>query len=224
MKIAVFSDTYDQINGVAITYKHFAEYAEKNNYKIDIFTQGEKEDLVEKHGSVRIFRFSPTFGVKFYSELYFDLWLPNRRILQKVKREKYNMILSAALGSMGVNALIIAKKPGIPLVGEYNTDIPKYIRPGVEKYFKSCPKIIQTLIIKPLEILSLRYIKWYFRSCNLALTISDYNVKQLRDLIKKDVGLFSRGVDLEMFSPEKKRKHGENHIKRYWHCMLEEFQ
>ncbi|MBN2134247.1 MAG: glycosyltransferase family 1 protein [Acidobacteria bacterium] len=214
MKVAVFSDTFDQINGVAITYKHLVEYAQKNNLQIDIYTQGEMIDTVEQLGSARVFRFKPSLPLKFYSELYFDLRLPNRRILKRVKQEGYDLIHSAALGSMGVNAMLIAKRLNIPLVGSYNTDIPKYIYPRVEKQLRFTGKTIPKLISKPLEKLAWKYIKAYFRRCDLTLTISEYNKVILEKLIKKEVGIFSRGVDTETFNPAKRslefrQKHNE---------------
>ncbi len=203
MKIAVFSDTYDQINGVAVTYKHLVEYASRKGYEIDIFTQGD-EDSVEDFGSARVFRFKPERPLKFYTELYFDLKIPNRKMLEKVKEEEYDVIHTAAVGSMGFNAMIIAKRLDIPLVGSYNTDIPKYIRPRVDKVFRFLPRPLRAAISKPLEFTSRQFIKTYFRKCDKVLTISDYNKVQLENLIKKEVDIFSRGVDVEMFDPSKR--------------------
>lgn len=203
MKIAVFSDTFDQINGVAITYKHLVKYAEENNIRMDVFTQGE-EDSVETFGSARVFRFKPVMPVKFYSELYFDLILPNRKMLKIVKDEKYDIIHSSALGSLGVNAMIIAKRLGIPMAAEYNTDVPKYILPRIKKIFGFLPDFMHRIISFPIEAILRKYIKVYYRKCDLVFTVSTYNKHQLEKLIKKEVHIFSRGVDTENFDPAKR--------------------
>lgn len=204
MKIAVFSDTFDQINGVAITYKELVKYAEKNNIQLDVFTQGEK-DSVETFGTARVFRFKPALPVKFYSELYFDPILPNKKMLRKVKNGNYDIIHSSALGSLGINAIIIAKRLGIPIAAEYNTDVPKYILPRVQKTFKFLPGFMHKIISFPMEAILRKYIKTYYRKCDLVLTVSEYNKEQLEKLIHKEVAIFSRGVDITNFNPSKRK-------------------
>jgi glycosyltransferase involved in cell wall biosynthesis len=203
MKIAVFSDTFDQTNGVAVTIQHLVKYAEEKSIHIDVFTQGEKESI-EIFGSARVFRFKPVMPIKFYSELYFDLILPHKKMLELAKSENYDLILSVAIGSFGINAMIIAKRLGISIAAEYNTDVPKYILPRIKETLGFLPDFMHNLISLPMEAILRKYISFYYKRCDLVFTVSNYNKRELEDLIQREVKIFSRGVDTENFSPLKR--------------------
>ena len=204
MKMAVFSDTFDQTNGVAVTIQHLVKYAEEKNIQLDVFTQGDQESI-DSFGSAKVFRFKPALPIRFYSDLYFDLILPHKKMLERVKSEKYDIILSVAIGSFGINAMIIAKRLGIPIAAEYNTDVPKYILPRIKKIFGFLPDFMHRFISLPIEAILRKYIKVYYEKCDLVLTVSNYNKRQLEGLIQRKVKIFSRGVDTENFSPLKRK-------------------
>ena len=72
-RIAVFTDTLDQVNGVSNTYQYLAAYCRERKIDLDFFTYGSRTSL-EKQGSVRIFRYRPRLPIHYYAGLVFDLW------------------------------------------------------------------------------------------------------------------------------------------------------
>lgn len=204
IKIAVFTDTFDELNGVAVTYQRFLKYAEDNDLQLDVYTQVKEKETVENYGTARLLRFKPAFGWNFYSDLVFDFILPNPRIYKRFKEEKYDIIDSAAVGSMGINALLISRIFGIPLVGSHNTDIPRYIMPHVRSRLKFLgPKLSEKIGLR-LEKATRRYFTWYYRNCDYVVTPSLFNKLELDDILGRKVGIFSRGVDADIFSPDKR--------------------
>ena len=68
MKVALFTDTYDEVNGVANTFRYLTEYCRKAGRQLDIYAHSEDKDSVEEEGCVRIFRYKPAVPIDIYAE------------------------------------------------------------------------------------------------------------------------------------------------------------
>ena len=131
--IALFTDTYDEVNGVANTFRHLTEYCRKTNRHLDIYTHATDKDSVEESGSVYIHRYKPAAPVDIYFDMIFDLKLPRLRLFNEFRKRHYDLIHTATSGSMGLNALALARLDKIPLISSYHTSLPEYVRNRVEK-------------------------------------------------------------------------------------------
>lgn len=128
MKIALFTDTYDEVNGVANTFRYLTEYSRNNNRQLDVYIHSEKGDSVEENGSVRILRYKPSVPLDIYFDMIFDLKIPRFRIFKEARQQKYDLVHTATPGSMGLNALGICRLDKIPLISSYHTSLPEYVR------------------------------------------------------------------------------------------------
>lgn len=188
--VALFTDTYDEINGVGNTYRRLVDYCERRGRRLDIFTYSRKTS-VEELGPVRILRFSPNFPVKIYQDLIFDPVVYQPGIVREFSTGAYDIIHTATPGSIGLHALLMATRCGAPLVGAYHTAVPEY---GGMRVWGP--------VRKPVTGLLWRYVRWYYNHCKVVLAPSEHTRNDLKERLKTDVGVFSRGVDTEKFSPD----------------------
>lgn len=203
-RIAVFTDTLDQVNGVSNTYQYLAAYCRRRKIDLDFYTYGPRTSL-EKQGSVRIFRYRPRLPVRYYAGLVFDLWTPRGNLLEDCREGGYDLIHAATPGSMGLNALAAAKRLGLPLVGVYHTALPEYV--GTRR------RSLMTRLGLPsglLEQFTLegcwKFVEWYYRHCQKVLAPSRSIARILGRRIRVPMDRFSRGVDTRKFSPEQRRE------------------
>lgn len=202
MKLAVFTDTFGQINGVAITIDELVGYARDRGIALDVYTHVTGMDSIEKLGSVRILRFRMLAPVRINEGLSFDLRLLNRRILTRMREERYDLVHFEAHGTMGIAARVFSRRLGIPVVGSYNTDLPSYIAPFVEGALPWLDRGLARRIAGIGERAAWAATRRLFGNCDLVLAPSEHTRLALERRLGRPVALFPRGVDVSVFTPE----------------------
>jgi len=197
LKIAAFTDTYDQVNGAATTYRHLMEYVATTGKHLDLFcygTSSQKEDVqIEQRGTGRIFRFRHTFSVRYYEQLRFEIF-GNRHVRRIFRSNNYDVVHIAAPGSMGYQGIALGKKCKLPIVGAYHTRLDEYAALGVPKLFSGMARRISwDLLLR------------FYHSCNCVLTPTPSMADSLRrNGMKTRIALFARGVNTELFHPSRR--------------------
>ncbi|MBN2254646.1 MAG: glycosyltransferase, partial [Deltaproteobacteria bacterium] len=123
-KIALFTDTLDEINGVAITIRRLAAAARQKDVDLTIITCSERERAC--NDGVKYFKSVGDFLLPEYPELKLH-FPPVLDILNYIEKEGFTRIHSSTPGTMGLAALLVAKLMDIPITGTYHTDIPNYV-------------------------------------------------------------------------------------------------
>ena len=185
MDIALFTDTFDEINGVAKTLNKLTEYAARKGIFLEVFAPGKQSDFYEnvkclsqRINSIKIHRYKSKIPIPIYTDLRFDLKVLRNRIITYCEQAEFDLIHTATPGSMGLNALYIAKHFDVPLIGSYHTALPAYIKRRVQR------------MVKRFEFLGNRsertmwhYMSWYYKHCQIVLAPSmetKYELEQQR--------------------------------------------
>ena len=208
MKVALFTDTYDEVNGVANTFRYLTDWCRKNDKRLDVYAHAEKADSAEERGSVNIYRYRPAAPVDIYFDMIFDIKLARLRIIRQARQRKYDLIHTATPGSMGLNALLAAKAGDIPLIGSYHTALPEYVKDRIDNIVKKfCLPTDHSG--RRSENLTWKYMQWYYNQVKLVLAPSEHAKKLLQEKLQTEIGIFSRGIDTERFHPRYRRETGE---------------
>lgn len=200
VKVALFTDTYDQINGVANTFRHLIDHCCRENLALDVYTHDGNQDSVEHRGAVTIYRYKPALPLEIYPENVFDLKLPRFRLFKRFKEEGYDLIHTATPGSMGINALIASKKYGVPMIGSYHTTLPEYVREKVDHIVKKV-KLPSRHSGERSASLMWKFMRWYYNQMELVIAPSQFTMKQLEEKLDVPIEIFSRGIDTDRFHP-----------------------
>ena len=200
LMVALFTDSFDHIDGVSNTFKRLVAYCCERQESLDIFTYGQTDQAVENIGPVRIFRYRPLLPVPYYTNMAWDLATPRRAIVCQISRGNYDLVHLATPGSMGLNGLYAAFRAGLPLIGSYHTALPEYARPRVESLAQKLGLPTEPLG-SPCEQFVWRYVEWFYGCCRIVLAPSQFTRSNLEARLKSPVRIFSRGVDSDRFHP-----------------------
>jgi glycosyltransferase involved in cell wall biosynthesis len=187
--IAHFSDTFYDINGVALTLQQQVKAALRAGRRLHIVTCAPNQPPLSP--GVRNFAPVGSHALPEYpqQQLYYP---PLLEILDWCHQAGVTRIVSATPGPMGLAALAIARILRLPISGTYHTQLPQYARRLTGDSF--------------IEELTWRYVLWYYDMLDVIWVPSQDTRQELlsRGLRADKVRLYPRGVDIERFTPAKR--------------------
>ncbi len=124
-KIALFTDTLREINGVAVTIRRLVETAKNRGVELTVITSSNRGTSHEN--GVMNFRSVGDFVLPEYPELKLS-FPPLLDVIDYFEREGFTRIHVSTPGTVGIIALFIARLMDIPISGTYHTDIPQYVK------------------------------------------------------------------------------------------------
>jgi len=189
MLITIVTETFaPDINGVAMTLGNLLRGLASAGHKIQLVCPEAKNrdiSILPKEVS-----YHPVKGIAIpgYNEAKFGL--PSKALLKKIwSAQRPDVIYVATEGPLGWRAIKIANSFGIPIVSGFHTNFHSYSgHYGVGLLEKVVAKYLVTLHNKT--------------ALTLTPTAGQKNMLENMDI--KNVSVLSRGVDTELFSPEKR--------------------
>ena len=188
-KRAWFTDTLDDVNGVATTIRKMtAAGAGAEKELVVVVSRGELSI-----DNIPIKNFNPIgeFELPEY-ELQKLSFPPILRILDYIQREKFTEIIISTPGPVGLTGLLAAKMLNLQTSGIYHTDFPQYIRILTEDSF--------------LESMAWRYMHWFYGQVDVVFVNSEeYRQSWIkRGFDPAKLKIFPRGLDTELFTPARR--------------------
>lgn len=189
-KVAYFTDTFFEINGVAITTTKLLNVSKK--YEIDIeFIISSQRDV----NSQKVKNFKPIFSMPLPEYPDITINVPNfLELLDYMERQNFTTIYCATPGVLGIYGLLISKILNLPFVAAYHTDFSTY----AEKYTgEPFMRLIADI-----------YMKIFYSSANKVLVPSREYREKLKTfgINQERLEIFRRGVNLEKFNPQYRDK------------------
>ena len=188
-KRAWFTDTLDDVNGVATTIQKMAAAGVATGHDITVVTC----QSGEINGSIPLKNFQPVgeFALPEY-ELQRLSFPPLLLIMEHLARENYSELIISTPGPIGLCALCAAKTLGLRAVGIYHTDFPQYVRILTDDSF--------------LETLTWNYMHWFYSQLDVVYVNSqDYRRSWIeRGIPEEKLKILPRGLDTRMFHPTRR--------------------
>lgn len=189
IKIALFTDTICDANGVSRFLQDMAKEALKKDVEFNILSSTVKTycDSLE---NVHIFK--PTFRtlMPFYKEL--DLvWPPVFQMAKKLKELDPDVVHISTPGFIGLVGLFIAIRYGKPVVGTYHTDFPMYLY-----------KNTNSKLAKGITSFFMRLFYWKFKV--MATRSREYIENIYNDIKfkKENIYFLQPGTNIKSFDPK----------------------
>ena len=188
-KIALFTDTVHEINGVALTINKLIETANTRKIDLTVITCSSGETSYKDR--IHTFKSAGNFALPEYPEIKLHL-PPILEILDFIEKEGFTRIHVSTPGTLGLLAIFIAKLMDIPVSSTYHTDFPQYVMSLTNDVF--------------LADMSWKYIIWFYNQTEEVLVPSKSTQKQIieKGLSPEKVKPLLRWVDTETFSPQKR--------------------
>ena len=182
MRIEIITDTFDpDINGVAMTLGRLVAGLRGRGHIVHVTRSGPAEGDQSQTGAAFV-------RVPGYQEVRVGLPQP-LKLKAKWRRKRPDVIYVATESPLGVSALKAAKKLGIPAVSGFHTNFHEYL----QKYH-----------LGRLHDAALGWLRSVHDLASLTLTPSPDAVRTLSEKGFKNVALLGRGVDTELFNPDKR--------------------
>lgn len=124
LKLGVFTDTFDDLNGVSRFLQTIGSEASRRGRQLTIHTCNADSKLNVPYRK----NFVPTFTCPFPQYPQISLSLPPlAEVLEWVDRQQFDAIHVHTPGPMGLCGLMAASMLNIPLLSTYHTDFPAYV-------------------------------------------------------------------------------------------------
>ncbi len=188
-KRAWFTDTLEDVNGVANTIKRLTAACVADGNDLTVITSREATTVT----GIPLKNFTPIgeFELPEY-ELQKLSFPPIMQILDYIQREGFTELIISTPGPVGVTALLAAKLFGLRTSGIYHTDFPQYVRILTED--------------SHLETLTWNYMRWFYDQLDLFYVNSDaYRAAWVsRGIAETKIRILPRGLDTVLFHPSRR--------------------
>lgn len=188
-RLCLVTETFSpEINGVANTLKFLVEgMAQRDIQVLIIRPKQHAEDTAIKQGMTQSLTV-PGLPIPGYATLKFGL--PFRRRIQKaMQRFNTEAVYIATEGPLGLAALRAAKRLGLPVLSGFHTNFHQYF----EHYHLA---FLRRLVFK--------YLRAFHNATSGTLVPTRLQADALKAGGFKNVRIMARGVDSDLFSPEKR--------------------
>lgn len=194
VNVAHFTDTFYEVNGVALTLQQHVKLALKNKKNLTVVTCHNQACAEPEHAGVKNFRPIGVHELPEYPEqkIFFP---PLLEMINYCYEQGFNHIHTATPGPIGLAALAAAKILKLPISGTYHTSIPQYahILTGDQG----------------IENIAWKYILWYYDQLDIiyAPSLSTRDELVQKGINAEKIMVYPRGIDIEHFHPAKKNGH-----------------
>lgn len=188
-KRAWFTDTLEDVNGVATTIRKMISAGVAAGHDITVMTCRSE---VADHG-IPLKNFQPIgeFELPEY-ELQRLSFPPVLQIFDYLERGGFSEVIISTPGPTGLSALAAAKTLGLRVVGIYHTDFPQYVRILTDDSF--------------METLTWNFMHWFYSQLDVIYVNSeDYRKCWIdRGIAREKLHILPRGLDTLLFHPSKR--------------------
>ena len=196
LRVGLFTDTLDDVNGVARFIRDMGEQSQRAGFRLTIHTCGNEKPGPEGAGfaGARAFNrknFIPllSHALPYYEDLALHL-PPLLDILEWSDRQQFDAIHVSTPGPMGLVGWVVSKMLRVPLLATYHTDFPAYVASFTHDH-----RMVNA---------TAAYMKWFYHQTEAVFSRSSQYLFNLRDLGLEDDRLrtIRPGVNTQKFRPE----------------------
>lgn len=187
MNVAVFTDNdFDKVNGVTTALRALLRWS-PSDIRPRIYTADGRGRDDPDYLSLR----SPGIGIPFYAEM--KMYVPRlAEYVRRARRDAIDLVHLTTPGPVGLAALWVSRRLGLPLIGSFHTDLARYA--------------VLLSGSRRLGLLMGEYLRWPYGRCARVMVPSRATSAAL-DAARVARGrhaLWTRGVDTETFTPARR--------------------
>ena len=188
-RIALFTDTVREVNGVAVTIRRLIEVARRTGVGLTVVTSHDGPEGLSD--GVRNFRPCGGFALPRYPDLTMNA-PALLDVLQFLEEQRFTAVHLSTPGPVGVVGLMAARLLHLPVAGTYHTDIPRYTR-----------SLGGTRV---LEAVAWRYMTWFYGRLDQVMVPSAHTGRELaaHGIAGSRIRPLPRWVDTEHFTPARR--------------------
>ncbi|WP_269536975.1 glycosyltransferase family 4 protein [Cerasicoccus fimbriatus] len=188
MKLVLVTETYPpEVNGVAMTLERLVNNLILQGHQVELVRPKQKIDDTGPAPDYPV-HMVPGVPIPGYADLQFG-WFSGGKLKKLWTENRPDVIHVATEGMLGLSALNIARKLGIPVVTSFHTNFHTY---GDHYNYSFVANWLMA------------YFRWFHNRTLATFVPSQATVDDLEKYGFKNVKIFSRGVDTELFGKHRR--------------------
>ncbi len=202
-RVAFFTDSFHEVNGVALTSRQFEAFARRQNLPFLSVHCGPQDFLSnqEPAWTLELRRGRAAFGLE--RDLSCDplLLCRRERVTQVVSEFKPDLIHVTGPGDVGILGAWIAHSLQVPLAASWHTNLHEFAARRLERSLMSLPQRLRRTITGGVESASLNCVLQFYRLARLLFAPNPELVELLQNRTGRPTFLMRRGINTALFSP-----------------------
>jgi glycosyltransferase involved in cell wall biosynthesis len=207
-RIALFADTFHEVNGAARTCREWDAFARRRNLPFLCIRWGERAAACEDGAvqSLDLTRSGLAFPLD--PDLRFDLRFPRflGTVEAQVRRFRPDFIHLTSPGDLGILGAIVAARLGTPLAASWHTNLHEFAARRVSRASSWLPGGVRSRVAKAVERFVMDRVCWFFGRAQVLFAPNPELAGILRERTGRPVFLMGRGVDTELFHPARRSR------------------
>jgi glycosyltransferase involved in cell wall biosynthesis len=212
VRVALFPDSLNEVNGVANTCRHFVAYAQRTASPMLLVCAAETTGATQDGSVTRLGLKRSPVSFALEKDLRFDLALFRhyRRVINALREFNPDVVHITGPNDIGMLGAAAAHDLGIPVAASWHTNVHEYAARRLDRLL---PRTIsgktRAKLLQLIEDQSFRLAAYYFQVARFHFAPNRELTSKLHDATRKPCSLMERGVDLAMFNPAHRRR-GDN--------------
>ena len=204
VRVALFPDSLDEVNGVANTCRNFVVYAQRTGSPMLLVCAGDKTGIRQDGSVTRLGLHRGPVSFALEQDLRFDLALFRhyRRVLDALRKFKPHIIHITGPSDIGMLGAAAAHHLGVPVAASWHTNVHEY---AARRSDGLLPRWVSGLrrakVLQGIEDVSFRLVALYYKVGRFHFAPNQELIDKLHASTNRPCSLMERGVDLAVFNP-----------------------
>ena len=208
-RVAYFPDSFHEVNGVAHTSRHFEAFARRRSMPFLCVRAGRRAEPLESTGSVTTLELPRGFfSFVLDKDLRFDVsfFRHSRHIVRALRQFRPDIIHITGPSEVGLLGAWLALRLHIPLVASWHTNVHEYAATRANWLLDRLPRAKRARAAAMIEATALWASAVFYRRARVLFAPNAQLCAQLEKATGRTCLLMQRGVDAELFSPERRTR------------------
>jgi phosphatidylinositol alpha 1,6-mannosyltransferase len=206
LRVAFFTDSYLEINGVAQTSRQFAAFAKRRGLPMLCIHVGPRTEKYEDGSITHLSLKRTNVGFKIESDQRYDLlvWRHLKLVRETLREFKPDIVHITGPSDVGQIGAYISHKLRLPVVASWHTNLHEYAGKRLNNMVRFLPAFARRQLVNLAERNSLRTLLEFYKIGRVILAPNEELGELLRVGCNRPVFIMRRGVDTTVFSPAKR--------------------
>jgi phosphatidylinositol alpha 1,6-mannosyltransferase len=212
-RVAYFPDSFHEVNGVAHTSRHFEAFARRRNLPFLCVRAGDRTQAILEDGNIWTLELSRGFlSFALEKDLRFDpAFLRHIPLIEEVlERFKPDLIHITGPSEVGMLGAGLAHYLNLPLAASWHTNVHEYAARRSDWFLRLLPKRHSVATGQTIEDLAMAAAAKFYSVARVLFAPNPELCTLLERMTGRPCHLMPRGVDAELFHPDKRKRGPED--------------
>ena len=203
-RVAFFTDSFHEVNGVALTSREFARFARDRGYPF-LSVHAGPETRAWSDGVFETFELKNSRAVlQLDTNLAFDVLFPRHfgRLRRALRRFRPDVVQVTGPGHCGILGAALAFQLGVPFAASWHTNLHEFAARRLAQMLRFLPQGMRRAACGFAEERCLDLTVQFYRLARVLFAPNPELVDMLAARTKRPTHLMLRGIDTNLFSPE----------------------